>query len=281
MNIDFDFDRMETLLRHFFRISGVRYSLLDTNGDIVCYSSEMTPFCGRMNSSNEGHARCAQCDFDAIERVKQLTSGYLAYRCHAGLIEVIIPVRQHGRVLAYIMFGQIASSGDLSDNWEMVRRSIAWHPTPDAFREPFEQCLFMNDSKIEACAQVLDACSAYIWMEGMIRTAFMSDEQMLNAYISEHYAEQLTLAGISCALSMSTTKLCGIAAKQGSTVNTMIIKRRMAEAKKLLKQSSMHIAAIAQLVGVSDYNYFSRIFKATTGETPSAYRKRHQHVLDT
>lgn len=276
MNIDFDFDRMETLLRQFNRISGVRYSLLDTFGKVVCFSSDMTQFCEMMNASKEGHARCVHCDADAIEEVKRLTNGYLVYRCHAGLIEVIVPVRQHGKVLAYIVFGQLASDGELAENWNMVRHAIAWHPAQDAFREPFEHLLFMNDLEIDSCAQILDACSAYIWMEGVIRTAFMSDEQILNAYISEHYTEQLALADISKALSISTTKLCGIAAKQGSTVNKMILQKRIVEAKRYLKQGSMHVADIASLVGISDYNYFTRIFKASTGETPNTYRKRHQ-----
>ena len=41
----------------------------------------------------------------------------------------------------------------------------------------------------------------------------------------------------------------------------------------MLVQSSMPISAVAEAVGISDYNYFSKVFRSMTGTTPSAFRK--------
>ncbi|MDE6898243.1 MAG: helix-turn-helix transcriptional regulator, partial [Lawsonibacter sp.] len=53
----------------------------------------------------------------------------------------------------------------------------------------------------------------------------------------------------------------------------LIAQRRINAAKRLLLQSNMPISAVAEEVGISDYNYFSKVFRSMTGTTPSAFRK--------
>ncbi len=275
MPLAFDFDRMEELLQCFSNISGVRYSLMDKAGTIICHSNDFAPFCVAMNASQEGHARCRQCDAQAIQKTAA-QGGPQIYHCHAGLVEAVIPVLQHGEPLAYIFFGQMRDAGPLEDCWQRTRNRLDWMDDPNALREPFMALKPMNHDVVESCSKILEACSAYIWMEGVIRSAFMSDEQLLNQYISEHYAETLTLDGIASALSMSKTKLCSIASKLGTTVMKMVNVKRMEEAKRILRHSDDRINEIASMVGLRDFNYFTKQFKAYCGETPRAYQKRHR-----
>ena len=44
----------------------------------------------------------------------------------------------------------------------------------------------------------------------------------------------------------------------------------------MLQQGDAPISDVAEAVGYSDYNYFTKIFRAATGQTPSAYRKTHR-----
>ena len=52
-----------------------------------------------------------------------------------------------------------------------------------------------------------------------------------------------------------------------------ILRRRMHKAKKLLKVTDLPISEIANNVGFSDYNYFSRVYKKTYGKSPKYYRR--------
>lgn len=52
-------------------------------------------------------------------------------------------------------------------------------------------------------------------------------------------------------------------------INTQRIKR----STFLLKDSNLPINQISQIVGISDFNYFSRLFKKYMNKTPSQYRK--------
>jgi two-component system response regulator YesN len=47
----------------------------------------------------------------------------------------------------------------------------------------------------------------------------------------------------------------------------------MEEAKKLLKDTSLSIVAIASQVGYEDASYFSKVFKRYVGISPAQYRK--------
>lgn len=51
-----------------------------------------------------------------------------------------------------------------------------------------------------------------------------------------------------------------------------IISKRIDEAKRMLMETKLPIAEIAQSVGYQNWAYFSTVFKRATGVTPSAYR---------
>ena len=97
-------------------------------------------------------------------------------------------------------------------------------------------------------------------------------------YLEQHYMEPLSLKKISADLHIGTTKLCALAKKLsgGSTLTKVIAQRRIHAAKNLLVRDNAPISAVAEEVGFSDYNYFTKIFKSATGLTPSAYRKKYR-----
>lgn len=54
---------------------------------------------------------------------------------------------------------------------------------------------------------------------------------------------------------------------------------RIEEAKKLLVQTSDSLQLIAEKVGISDYNYFIRVFRKQEGQSPGAYRRERQGLV--
>lgn len=51
---------------------------------------------------------------------------------------------------------------------------------------------------------------------------------------------------------------------------------KLEEAKRLLAHSDDSVPAIAEAVGIPDYNYFIRVFRSKLGLTPGAYRQSHR-----
>ena len=93
--------------------------------------------------------------------------------------------------------------------------------------------------------------------------------------------EKLSLASVSQQLHIGRTKLCALAKELsgGRTLSWLIAQRRIEAAKRLLLQSSLPISAVAEEVGIGDYNYFSKVFRSVAGVTPSLFRKNARRAL--
>lgn len=61
----------------------------------------------------------------------------------------------------------------------------------------------------------------------------------------------------------------------GLSITSYIIKKRIEKSKSLLIERTLSLPEVAEAVGFSDYNYFSRVFKKENGVSPLAYRKAY------
>lgn len=93
-------------------------------------------------------------------------------------------------------------------------------------------------------------------------------------YIDEHFTEPLSLDILSGKFGFSICYLSTLFKKTYNvSLNEYIIKKRIQKAEQLLISApSLNIKTIAEIVGYTDSYYFSRIFKSTTGKSPSSYR---------
>ena len=188
-----------------------------------------------------------------------------------------MPLYNKQNPVAYLAVGCYLDDTPMEEQWQHSRSLLDWWPDgPDALKDAFFQFRQYSKAEIQAYTETLEALSAYIQLRGMILATEQTDAQKLALYLDEHYMEKLSLASISQHLHIGRTKLCSLAKELsgGQTLSELIALRRISAAKRLLVQSSLPISAVAEQVGISDYNYFSKVFRAMTGTTPSAFRKQ-------
>ena len=65
----------------------------------------------------------------------------------------------------------------------------------------------------------------------------------------------------------------------GTSIRQYVLSLRLAEAKRLLGESSMPISDIASAVGFGNYSYFSDYFRSRVGVSPAQFRKQLQHTV--
>ncbi|MGI8503659.1 MAG: response regulator transcription factor [Hassallia sp.] len=100
-------------------------------------------------------------------------------------------------------------------------------------------------------------------------------------YIEAHYQEGITLCDVAQAVGYSSAYLTNrVAKKTGDTVNTWIVKRRMAAARYLLQNSDQSIEQIATSLGYQNACHFSRQFRQHNEIPPQSWRKKHQFRLE-
>jgi len=276
MNILFDEERLRKLIANLKILTGLPANILDPEGRDIHLFREHPPFCRALNDSPEGHARCVACDQHKIQTYSA-ESGFQFYRCHVGICEAVMPLFDKKNPLAYLSVGCYLDASSMEEQWEHTRALLDWWPSgPDALKDAFFQFRQYSQQEIQAYTETLEALSAYIRLKGMILTTEQTDAQRLELYLDQHYMDKLSLASISKQLHIGRTKLCALAKELsgGKTLSYLIAQRRIGAAKRLLLQSNMPISAVAEEVGISDYNYFSKVFRSITGTTPSAYRKK-------
>ncbi len=98
-------------------------------------------------------------------------------------------------------------------------------------------------------------------------------ELEVKKYIREHMMDNITVSDIAKELHFNPQYLMrAFKTKTGCSIMEYITQTRMGTAQKILGETNLPIKEVANMVGYSDYAYFTRVFRKETGKSPSQYR---------
>lgn len=93
-------------------------------------------------------------------------------------------------------------------------------------------------------------------------------------YLNQNYAENISLDELSQTLHLNKYYIChSFKETTGYTISNYVIRKRVAEAKKLLLSTDAPILSISETLGFNTPVYFSRAFKQYVGVSPQLFRK--------
>lgn len=97
------------------------------------------------------------------------------------------------------------------------------------------------------------------------------------AYINAHYREKLSVEDLAKQTGFSRDYYSKkFSARYGCSPATYITNLRIQQARFLLTDTHLPVAQVAEAVGISDSNYFSRLFNRMVGLYPRRYRYMYQ-----
>lgn len=107
-------------------------------------------------------------------------------------------------------------------------------------------------------------------------TANNSTVLSVKRYISENFGDRsLSVKNLADMVYLTPTYLSGLyKRKTGETIGEYITEVRISNAKALLRNKSLKLYHISEMVGYDDSGYFAKLFKKRVGITPSEYRER-------
>lgn len=98
--------------------------------------------------------------------------------------------------------------------------------------------------------------------------------QIIN-YINEHMDKKITLDMVASTLNLSEMHTSRIFKKEiGMSIIEYINQAKMKKASELLKDETLKIKEVAQLIGIHDQLYFNKVFKKYYQVCPREYRKK-------
>ena len=96
--------------------------------------------------------------------------------------------------------------------------------------------------------------------------------------IELNLSKPLNLKTLAGKINISPNHLSTLFRKEvGSTLTDFINQKRIEHALLLLNATNWQIQVIAQDCGVTDANYFTKLFKKIVGMTPNEYRRQILH----
>ena len=275
MELKINFEKLNDIMQAFYSVTGIKIIIFDDKHNIIhSYPQHDCDFCRKMKSVQHTAKECALNDTDIFNECKK-KGKLMLYTCHAGLVEGCAPLKQNGKVLGYIMFGQISdfpTMEALTQNIVNVCREYSLDEA--AFLKTALSIKLKSYDEIMASAKIFEACISYILLNEMLIPEH--DRTMLECekYIDSH----LDSVSVECLcehLNLSRTALYNIfRIKTGQGVAAFIRNKQLENAKKLLSDTDLSISEVSARCGFSDYNYFSRVFKKKYGVSAKSQKRQ-------
>ena len=112
-----------------------------------------------------------------------------------------------------------------------------------------------------------------VWDETPMVETRLTD--LIYQYIRDNYMFDISMQEVARTMNYSEAYFCKLF-KQffGKNFTAYLTEYRIEMAKKMLQTPTVNIKEIGKAVGYADSNYFAKVFKRVTGESPSEYRGR-------
>ncbi|MBM4050112.1 MAG: helix-turn-helix domain-containing protein [Planctomycetes bacterium] len=251
----------------------------------AAFAGHRSEFCTLIRGTEAGSKGCTASDVEEATQEAGRRGEPFLHVCHAGLMEVVMPVVYRGEHVATVFCGQAIVEGcPAADVKWLTKRAgelgigldhvmPAYEALPRISQEKLVQIgrllfLALNQLAESESRAALDRALALERNEA-VRSAI--------AYVEEHFRDPLGIEALARHVHLTPAYLSRLFRKTtGMTFTDYLTQRRVAEAKELLRTTAMKVSDVAFEVGYSHQSYLGRKFRQVTGHTPVAYRRANQ-----
>lgn len=276
----------------------------ETTGVRVCYWPLGLPRSGgtsfHMENPDHSSHTCSYCTLvkDAcntgwclrskafgIEKAARSDRGFDGL-CYMGVHDLVIPIRLEGQLLGILYLTAFRQEDEGERAERLIRRGCR---RMGADAEQVLAAYRALPSLTAAQVEALRSSAGHLQeiLLTVLRTAKPPRNEMVNReeskkrwlaenvlpYVNANYRSELTLTRLADIFYVNPQYLCrAFKAQTGMNFKQYVAFLRVRDAQEQLSFTDRTIAEISRLVGWTDSNYFSRIFRELTGMTPSRYR---------
>jgi len=247
-------------------------------GLVGYFRKQQNRFCALMATANLSCAACYELQQrltrEGRRRTKSLT-------CFAGLCETVVPVRTDAKLWAFLHTGQVSLDRLSRTRFQRLASQLrTWGCALDlkSLEEAYFETRVISTSQYEALVALIGLFAEKLSAE--------ADELLLQArreevpaitrarlFIHAHHTEPVPLARVAQAVHASPAYLRRhFKRATGMLVIEYLGRTRVETAKRLLRNPSLRISAIALESGFHSLSQFNRTFRRITGRPPRALR---------
>jgi len=203
---------------------------------------------------------------------KQNDSNESKHRSVCFAEEIMREIRKVSDLIFTFGLGSIRDNTQIMLSYEEARKALRMSSgginhffdlSPDDEGEPAASGYVKQSIKMSECDDV-----------GKTRDRISRIIHDAKQYIEERYSSDISLESLAQELGISPQYLCKLFKKE-TKVNFIdyVTQKRLEKAMEMMKEGGKSIKEICFMVGYTDPNYFSRIFRKHTDHSPSEYIK--------
>ncbi len=220
-------------------------------------------------------AHCAHLELANLQReLLNQTHGRLN-RCHAGLIEAVVPVFEN-QTLKWIFFaGPWLAKANVKLNVEQKSTDAR-----DITKQYQKDLPVLSQKDLEFRLEGLRQLSSrlYLWQQQQqilsSQDINLSRNQQIMHFIKARFKEPLQIKDLAKLLKISETRAAHICREEcGDTFLNLLQQVRLHNACTLLQHTDCTVQHAAHESGFLDSSYFHRVFRKWINMTPAQFRK--------
>lgn len=205
--------------------------------------------------------RCRMCVQRAVVQSRKPMAGY----CTSGVYEYCRPVIYENRVICVVFVGNILT-GDPNQRERLL------HKVDEELLETME-----SNFSLEDCIRIADILESYIvflfGQYGIENKTFNPLVENIKNFVRENMTYDFTMEELATVFHYSPKYLGRIfKLKTGQTIKAYCNQLKIAQAKRLLADTTVSVEAVAAQTGFNSATYFDRVFYREVGLSPQAYR---------
>lgn len=199
----------------------------------------------------------------------------------------LVETKSKAQLLNYLkaIFDELSSFHNLNaHSLYLMQQEIVQVVYADLMKKGIQATkLFYDDLSIRMAEQAADSTVDMIrWVNYLLSKTFEYETEVagastivdkINAYIHEHYQEDITRNEIAGEFFLTPSYLAKLYKKKtGVNIKDYINEYRIEKARELLRNGNNNVSDVAEKVGFDNFSYFSTLFKKITGVSPKDYK---------
>lgn len=274
LTAEFDTGKISAMLQDFYNATGIDMDLLKADfSSAGGHRLRNNRYCSLVQSTAPGRRACRASDTQLLQKCAA-TGQVQTHICHAGLVDVAIPIAYDESILGYIIFGRMRPNRDFAPLESYI---AGLGLVPEEAESAYNQISFFDEEKIRSLSNIATLMVKYILLEKMLTPKAVGGMETAVAYIRENLHRELSVGDICRGTGLAKTMLYDLFHKRfGCTVSGYINARRVEKSMELLKNTDLSMEEISQRTGFSSASYYSKIFKKHTNLSPLQYRKQQK-----
>ncbi len=198
------------------------------------------------------------------------------HMCHAGLIDIAVPVLYDDTILGYIILGQMKKETDFS---EIKSFLSVFSLDLNEMKKHYNALSCFDYNKIQSVAKIATMLTKYIMLENMLQPSFNRNIEKATRFINENLDKELTVESISKSTNISKSVLYkNFRDCYNCTLREYVNNKRVDKSVDMLINTDLSMEEISQKTGFSSAAYYAVVFKKQKGMSPMKFRKNAKNM---